>query len=94
MESVDTPRSTRRSARKAAEEAVLEDETEAMEVDEEKPSNPLLELTATSKFSNFTLWLPDNRTRELDDEYVRTLKEWVPLAELVCPPVYLLLTLR
>lgn len=74
MEPVDTPRSTRRSAKKAAEEAVPEDETEAMEVDEEQPSNPLLALTSTSTFTNFTLWLPDNRTRELSIQ-IRDLKD-------------------
>ncbi|KAF9028159.1 hypothetical protein BDZ89DRAFT_1066306, partial [Hymenopellis radicata] len=81
---VDAPRRTRRSTRKDAEEIVVGDEEEEEEmIDEPESRNPLLELTAVSTFPSFNLWLPDNLARERDDEYVRTLKEWVPLSELI-----------
>ncbi|KAF9027424.1 hypothetical protein BDZ89DRAFT_1066910, partial [Hymenopellis radicata] len=67
---VDTPRRTRRSTRKDAEKIVSR--------------KPLLELTAVSTFPSFNLWLPDNLARERDDEYVQTLKEWVPDDHLLC----------
>ncbi|KAF8890562.1 ribonuclease H2, subunit C [Mucidula mucida] len=82
---VDTPRRTRRSTQKDVEEIMVSDEEEGekMDVDEPESRNLLLELTAVSTFPSFNLWLPDNLARERDDEYVRTLKEWVPLSELI-----------
>ncbi|KAK0200758.1 ribonuclease H2, subunit C [Desarmillaria ectypa] len=68
-------RSTRRSARHR------HDEDEDMEEYEAATKSLAPILTPVSQFSSFVLWHPDTLGREKDDEYVRSLNEWIKLSE-------------
>ncbi|KIY69768.1 ribonuclease H1 small subunit [Cylindrobasidium torrendii FP15055 ss-10] len=59
----------------------VEKEDIRMDVDEPKAKSTSAPVEA--KFSEFTLWLPDNLSRERDDTYVRALDEWVNITALV-----------
>lgn len=84
-------RGTRNNSRVDDEEDEAEQEQEqeegfGMDVDErsqEEEVQPARTLLPTSQFSSFVVWTPDIPLDEGRDEYVRSLREWVGLAEIV-----------
>lgn len=60
----------------------------AMDIDEHDdaaPSaGPTRKIVPTATFSSFMVWSPDIPVDEGRDEYIRSLKEWTALAEVVC----------
>lgn len=59
-----------------------------LEMDEQEIP-PLRKLIPQSTFSSITLWHADRAVDEIQDEYYRTLTEWMALSHEVCKMVYL-----
>ncbi|TFY51275.1 hypothetical protein EVG20_g11077 [Dentipellis fragilis] len=75
----------RRSTRGKPAAADEVDENADMEVDEDDAPRTRM-LRPTARFDSFTLWNPDIPPDLGQDNYVRSLTEWITLASEVCPP--------
>lgn len=76
-------RATRRATRQTTQ---VDDESDEEEIDGDmEVEAPAQNLTPQSHFSSFVVWNPDIPIDEGQDEYLRSLTEWIRLADVVSP---------